>query len=34
MVVALLGILKSGAAYVPLYPAFPAERLAYIAADA
>jgi len=34
MVVALLGILKSGAAYVPLDPAFPAERLAYIAADA
>ena len=34
MLVALLGILKSGAAYVPLDPAFPADRLAYIAKDA
>ena len=34
MLVALLAILKSGAAYVPLDPAFPAERLAYIAEDA
>ncbi|WP_249039727.1 non-ribosomal peptide synthetase/type I polyketide synthase [Archangium gephyra] len=30
MVVGLLGILKSGAAYVPLDPSFPAERLAYM----
>jgi amino acid adenylation domain-containing protein len=34
MVVALLGILKSGAAYVPLDPAFPAERLAFMIEDA
>lgn len=34
MVAALLGILKSGAGYVPLDPQFPAERLAYMAADA
>ena len=31
MVVALLGILKAGAAYVPLDPAFPDERLAHMA---
>ncbi len=30
MAVGLLGILKAGAAYVPLDPAFPAERLAYM----
>jgi amino acid adenylation domain-containing protein len=30
----LLGILKAGGAYVPLDPALPAERLAYMAADA
>jgi amino acid adenylation domain-containing protein len=34
LVVALLGILKSGAAYVPLDPAYPPERLALIASDA
>lgn len=34
MVVALLGALKAGAAYVPLDPAFPQERLAYMAEDA
>ena len=33
-VVALLGVLKAGAAYVPLDPDYPAERLAYMAADA
>ena len=31
---ALLGVLKAGAAYVPLDPGFPAERLAYMAEDA
>ena len=34
MVVALLAILKSGAAYVPLDPTYPAERLAMMASDA
>ena len=34
MVVGLLGILKAGAAYVPFDPNDPAERLAYMAADA
>jgi len=34
MLAALLGILKSGAGYVPLDPGFPAERLSYMAADA
>ncbi|MGW4492361.1 amino acid adenylation domain-containing protein [Streptomyces sp. NPDC004376] len=34
MVIALLGVLKAGAAYVPLDPAFPASRLKNIAADA
>ncbi|WP_137925664.1 non-ribosomal peptide synthase/polyketide synthase, partial [Cupriavidus sp. 2SB] len=33
MVVALLAILKAGAAYVPLDPAYPAERLAYMVED-
>ena len=33
MVVALLGILKAGAAYVPLDPAYPAERLAAMLED-
>ena len=33
MVAALLGILKAGAAYVPLDPAYPTERLAYMLAD-
>ncbi|MFH9262839.1 amino acid adenylation domain-containing protein [Streptomyces sp. NPDC017546] len=34
LVVALLGVLKAGAAYVPMDPAYPAERLAYTADDA
>jgi amino acid adenylation domain-containing protein len=34
MVIGLLGILKAGAAYVPLDPAYPAERQAYIITDA
>lgn len=33
MVAALLGILKSGAAYLPLDPAFPKERLKYMLDD-
>ncbi|MBW8873679.1 MAG: non-ribosomal peptide synthase/polyketide synthase [Acidobacteria bacterium] len=34
LVAGLLGILKAGGAYVPLDPAYPAERLAWMAADA
>ncbi len=34
MVVALLGILKAGASYVPIDPAYPKERLAFILEDA
>ena len=33
MLVAQLAILKAGAAYVPLDPAFPVERLTYMVAD-
>lgn len=33
MVVVLLGILKSGAAYVPVDPAYPAHRVSYILND-
>ncbi|WP_084093210.1 non-ribosomal peptide synthetase [Andreprevotia lacus] len=34
MVVSILAVLKAGAAYVPLDPAYPRERLAYMLADA
>ncbi|NUT50488.1 MAG: amino acid adenylation domain-containing protein, partial [Saccharothrix sp.] len=34
MVVALFGVLKAGAVYVPMDPAYPADRLAYMLADA
>ncbi|MGK0188016.1 MAG: amino acid adenylation domain-containing protein [Verrucomicrobiales bacterium] len=33
LMVALLGILKAGAAYVPLDPAYPLDRLAFMATD-
>jgi len=33
LLVAMLGILKAGAAYLPLDPAYPRERLAYILED-
>ena len=33
LVAAMLGILKAGAAYVPLDPAYPSDRLAFIIAD-
>lgn len=34
LMVALLGVLKAGAAYVPMDPAFPKERLGYMIEDA
>ncbi|BAY48981.1 nonribosomal protein synthetase [Scytonema sp. HK-05] len=34
MVIGLLGILKAGGAYLPLDPAYPKERLAFMLADA
>ena len=34
MVIGLLGILKAGGAYLPLDPNYPAERLAFMLADA
>ena len=33
MVIAMLGVLKSGAAYVPVDPAYPEERIAYMLED-
>jgi amino acid adenylation domain-containing protein len=33
LVTALLGVIKAGAAYLPLDPEYPAERLAYLLAD-
>jgi amino acid adenylation domain-containing protein len=34
MLIALLGVLKAGAAYVPLDPAYPPERIQYVLKDA
>jgi natural product biosynthesis luciferase-like monooxygenase protein len=34
LLVATLGVMKSGAAYVPLDPAFPADRISYMVNDA
>lgn len=34
MTIGLLGILKAGAAYLPIDPEFPAERIAFLCADA
>src|SRR5262249_62407209 len=34
MLVGLVGILKAGAAYLPLDPQYPAERLAFMLTDA
>ena len=34
MVIGLLGILKAGAAYLPLDPSYPAQRLSFMVADA
>ncbi len=34
MVIGLLGILKAGAAYLPLDPSYPAERLSFMVSDA
>ncbi|MBV9773658.1 MAG: AMP-binding protein, partial [Gemmatimonadetes bacterium] len=34
MVAAMLGVLRAGAAYVPLDPAYPADRIEYVLRDA
>ena len=34
MIVALLGVLKAGGAYLPIDPDYPRERIAYMIADA
>ncbi|CAN5873759.1 N/A [soil metagenome] len=34
LVIAMLGVLRAGAAFLPLDPAYPAERLSYMLADA
>ena len=33
MLIGMLGILKAGAAYLPLDPSFPAERIAHMLED-
>lgn len=33
LVISILGIMKSGAAYIPIDPEYPAERIAYIVSD-
>ena len=33
MIVGILGIMKSGGAYVPIDPAYPRDRIAYMLAD-